>query len=413
MTVLSVIFDQSCRYENSRRGAAQLHTMCRQHQQTQDTIIQDVLRQMGVTQYRRATEVSSESGLPHSHWLCWNSAGPVSIMERLQKGDTNLTRNELEPVVELSRLTSTASGTFGSLQRQFPQLTDQEVRNVMILTRRHQVHRCTNHCTNSFPPGQKCSQHYPQLPSLMCIVSRRPKMVTAAQKRGFPAVWRLHQEVQELLRQQPHQEDVGEAEAEDPVPALLDLLRQLGPDPILLPDTITYEWAGLKIRHTAELQSLLDNLAVEQFDTVADQLLLGLWHLTLGYRWHPRMVLERRVSEAWVVAYHPRLLLAARANVDVSLVTHTVPVLVDYMTKGATSQTIGAAASQVERWGGADNLRHAELLRQHAEGKSREVSLTEGLYLLDSDLTISKTNCIVEWVSLQPFSVMVQMYIQR
>ena len=398
------------RYITSPRNLAQLLTMCRQHQQCQNSSVLEALRAMGVTHYKCFTETSLESGLPHTHWICWTSGGPSVLLNRLQKGDSSLTSMDLEPVVALLKVTITVSLSVEALQEQFPHLSQQVAQDVVTLARRWQVHRCTTHCTTSFPEGQKCSQFFPQLPSLLNIQSRRPDMGTDAKKRGFDGVWGLHERLQELLRQHQHLEAQGE---ERPVVSLLALLRLLAPDPVLLP-SFTYEWAGLHIRHNREMQGVLEEIRELELGlaTLGDEMLLALYHYTLHFRYHARPLLARKVSEAWVVPYHPTLLLANQCNVDVSLVTHTLPRLLDYVTKGATSQTISRTAEQLEKWGGARNSSLAEHLMAE-ERDSREISLTEGIFILYPELHHSSTNSLVEWVTLEPPSTIVLMYSLR
>ena len=368
---------------------------------------------MGITHYKRVAEVSSESGLPHSHWLCWSSSSPSTLLASLQKEDDSLTKEDLQPVVNFGKATITASMTANDLKQQFPSLSEQDVEEVVTLARKWQVHRCTPHCTTSYPPGQECSQFYPQLPSLLPLQSRRPSLVSEANKIGFMGFRKLHERIQSLLRQHPHPGVLGDDSEVDPVVALLALLRQLGPGPHFL-DSGSYEWAGMMIRHTDELETLLEEVLELRPETVGDQMLLGLYHQTLLYRRHAKYLPVRRVSEAMVVQYSPELLLAAQANIDVSLVTHTVHRLVDYMSKGATTQTTTRMAEQLDSWGSNDGSNLAEELRAAVEeGDYREVSLTEALYMIFPELHHSCGNVFVEWVGIDPPDSAVVIYSLR
>ena len=359
---------------------------------------------MGVTHYKRVTELSAESGLPHSHWMGWINGGVPLLLARLQRGDASLTREDLDPVVELARAVITVSLTVPGLLQQFPGLAEQAV-GVAALARRVQVHQCTPHCTTSFPPGQQCSQFFPQLPSLFHLQSRRPEMGSETTKENFNQMWNLHERLQDLLRQEQHLEVMGE----DPVTSMLALLHQLGPDPVIL-NSGSYLWAGLEFEHTPELERLLEEVSAHGPPTVSEQMLLALYHQTLLYRRHGKLLPARRVSEVWVVQYCPELLLANQGNVEINLVTHTVPHLLDYMAKGSTSQTIGAAAQQQETWG---RTSLAEQLRDVWGGGWREVSLTEGLYILFRDIHLTSTNSAVTWVGLEPPGALVVLYILR
>ena len=119
------------RYITSPRNLAQLLTMCRQHQQCQNSSVLEALRAMGVTHYKCFTETSLESGLPHTHWICWTSGGPSVLLNRLQKGDSSLTSMDLEPVVALLKVTITVSLSVEALQEQFPHLSQQVAQDVM------------------------------------------------------------------------------------------------------------------------------------------------------------------------------------------------------------------------------------------------------------------------------------------
>ena len=396
------------RFEATPLSPAQLFTMCRDHQQTQDTIILQQLSKMDVIHYERVTEVSSQSSLPHSHWLCWGAVGLSALLARLQKGDTSLVREDLDPVVDLARTTITVSLRAADLLQQFTHLTQQESQNAVTLARAYQVHQCTPHCTSSYPPGQKCSQFFPKLPSLFHLQSRRPDLASDAKKRGFTGLWGLHERIQQLLRQLPHPGALGQ----DPVQSLLALLRQLDSHPVFL-ESGDYEWAGLKIRQSRELERLLDEVLALEPATVGDQVLLALYHQTLLYRRHAKLLPACRVSEVWVVQYNPELLLATQANMEINLVTHTVPTLLDYMSKGATSQAIPSTVEQLNSWGGARNHSMAEQLRLAWEEEWREVSLTEAFYVIYSELHLSAMDSVVSWIGLEPPDAMVALYVLR
>lgn len=379
--------------------------MCRQQQETLNSLAREVLAAdntgLGVTSYGRVIETCSQSGLAHSHWECWSRAGAThsSLFSRLLGGDLSLTREDLQPLVEISQAAITVSTSVPGLRQQFPGMSQEHAQEVVELAMRHQLHRCTAHCTASTPPGQECSQYFPKLPSL------KPLMANLKTKSG--GVPKLHVAIQNILRGLPVHGDQVE---EDPVLSLLNILNQVAAPPILLPSG-SFHWAGMTVRVTPEMDQLLGEMRlIPGLATLGQQRVMALYHYTLRFRRHPKMVQTRRVTEAWVVNFNPSLLRAARTNIELDLVTHTLSTLQSYHTKGATTQTTLETAAQLEQRGGARNSRMAEDIRMASESGYKEMSMTEAYFRMDPGLHLFISNKTVSWVSILPPGPLVLIY---
>ena len=260
-------------------------------------------------------------------------------------------------------------------------------------------------CLGSSPPGRQCSQYFPRPPTLLPLLAVRPSLVTQDQKDRLKALEDISVRVQDLLQGLPDPLQPG---AQGTVASLLHLLRQVAAPPVLLPGGgIT--WAGVSFPPGPELQYLQQELG-GLATTLEGTLLLVAYHSSLLDRRHAKYLPVRRVTEGRVVNYNPWLLLEAKSNVEVELVTHTLQKLLSYQAKGATSQTISQMAEEVESRGGGRMARMAEQLRQAEEEGWREVSLTETFFRLDSSLHLYSSNGHVMKLSLDPFSPMVHLY---
>ena len=390
--------------------------MCRQDQKNQEDLWRDVVMAeysgLGVTSHLRVTEVS-RSGLPHCHSLCWRSKEDTSfssvsaLLGRLQKGSGDLTWEERGQVVQLGRAALTVTMSPASLRQQFSQLTEQEVEETITLARHHQLHTCSHHCSKS--RTEECGQYFPRLPSLLPLLAVRPPMGTSEQRNRLETLENIAVAVQNLLRTMPvpHQPG-GEA---DPVASLLLLLHRVAPPPVSLP-VGGFLWAGVVFPPTQELEHLLQEFGAMAI-TQEDRILLTVYHVSIITRCHAKLLPLRQVSECWVVNYNPWLLRAARSNVEVEIVSHTVSQLQYYLSKGATSQTIRQMAEEVHHRGGRKMGDMAEKLMLAAEEGWKEVSLTEALYRLDTGLHLHSSNCCVVSVFVEPLSALLLLYSLR
>ena len=148
--------------------------------------------------------------LPHHHDIGWCRLTPA--------------QREL-----ISSLQAGTSSTLTILRHQFPLLTIGQAEEAVVLARRLQVHFCTPSCTTIFYLGQQSSERFPRLPSLLDLVARRPPLENEEEEERFARVEEVHRQVQEVLRRRE-----GGEEEEEPA-ALLEVLRQLGPAPQVLP----------------------------------------------------------------------------------------------------------------------------------------------------------------------------------
>jgi len=332
-------------------------------------------------------EVQACSGLPHTHKIAWCPLTPALrlLLTTLQTGDSsNLTMADLRPLVELGDRALTVSTNPTMLGEQFPLLTMAQAEEVARLAVQLQTHHCTPTCTTIFPIGQHCREFFPRLPSLLSLVARRPDLGDRAEEEHLEAVEAVHRRVQVLLRARERGE-----EEEEPVVALLELLRQLGPGPQALPGGCFW-WQGVTCSPGPELDTLLVELGALAA-TQADTMLLAAYHSTLLLRRLPRFIPRRRVCEVWTASLNPWVLLATLTNHEVDLITSTPATLVGYMTKGSRQRSLVVAAKELRRRGRRGDMAAARRLESAVRAGHREVTATEACYRLDARLPFSSS----------------------
>ena len=314
----------------------------------------------------------------------------TQLISKLQQENAfALTSSQLAPVVAVGRSALTVSTTADDILSQFPQLSPVQSDTVARMSLSLQQHSCSDRCTNHGIPGQVCKGFFPQLPSLFSLVARTPLLDDPGKER-LSTIDGIHTRLQELLRTHTM------ARQEDNIATLLSLLRQLGEQPVALPDQSGYSWQSLNFASSPDLQAVL--LKCEEFSDKQDDIaLLGLYHLSLMTRRHAKYYPARRVSEVYTVKYNPLVLLATEANCEVDLLLHTPHTWFDYMTKTAVNQgMLKNSQKEVFERGDVDISATLECL---VENKKREVTLGEAFFLLDPQLKLSSTNVDVKWVS--------------
>ena len=336
----------------------------------------------------QVVEVQACSGLPHTHKIAWCTLTPALriLLTTLQGGDSSqLTMADLRPLVELGDRALAVSTSPTRLAEQFPLLSLVQAEEVARLARQLQTHHCTPSCTTIFPIGQHCREFFPRLPSLLSLVARRPALGTREEEEHLEAVEAVHRRVQALLRARERG-----GEEEQPVEALLQLLRQLGPGPQVLLGG-GYWWQGVTFSPGPELDTLLVELGALAA-TQADTLLLAAYHCSLLIRRLPRFIPRRRVCEAWTASLNPWVLMATLTNHEVDLITSTPATLVGYMTKGSGQRSLVAAVKELRRRGRRGDMAAARRLESAVRAGHREVTATEACYRLDSRLPFSSTS---------------------
>ena len=209
-------------------------------------------------------------------------------------------------------------------------------------------------------------------------MARQPSLQTDEEEERFGAMEELHRQVQGVLRARE-----GGVEEEEPA-ALLEVLRQLGPAPQVLPQG-GYSWQGLAFPPCVELDTLLLQLGALA-GTEAETVLLALYHSTLLLRHQPRFLPRRRVCEATMANYNPWVLLATSTNHEVDLLGATPGKVVSYMTKGSRQESLARAAKELKKRGRRGDMAAARRLESAVAAGHREVTATEACYRLDARL---------------------------
>ena len=336
----------------------------------------------------QVVEFQARSGLPHLHSIGWRSLPPAitSLLAKLQAGNcADLAREELAPLLEVAVGAITVTSSPARLLEQFPLLTQEQAQRAATLASNLQWHKCTSSCTTDFPEGQLCALYFPQLPSCINIIAVRPNLQTREAEAALCRVEKLHQGVQQLLRENPPQ--LGQVVEEEPVGELLNLLRRVPGAPQPLPGG-GWTWAGVTFPPCPSFNQML--LECEELGNMeADRLLLALWHCSLLIRRHAKFIPRRRVCEVLMAKFNPWAMLATKSNMEIDLVSHTPEALERYVTKGSQQRSLHVAIQELEERGSRQDLRTAARLGEEVRAGRHEVSMAEAFFLLDPRLHLT------------------------
>ena len=336
-------------------------------------------------------EIQDESGLPHLHAVLQPALDPVlsSALTLLQSRDgAILTVEQRAAVIQLGEGAVTVATDIDSLLYQFPDLTLEQAEEAVRLALRHQVHTCTHSCKEVCAEGQKCRHFFPRPPSLFTLLATTPDLLTPEAKERMGAVEAMLEKVQELLRTNPN---ISQPREEDePVAALVAFLLQVADRPQPLGEGY-YFWAGAIQGPTEEMEQLLLHCGA-LVPCPLDALLLAIYHCYLLNRQHPKLLPVRLLKEAYMVNYHPWLLLAWEANMELEVVTHTPSALFKYVTKGCGQKSLDCAVTELRNRGSCKDSLAARRLESAKESGRREVTITEGMFRMDPRLSLSVTS---------------------
>jgi hypothetical protein len=343
-------------------------------------------------------EVQSGSGLPHLHTVAWQPLAhtTAALLNTLQHpSGSNLTRAELEPLVQIGGAALTVATCPLRIMEQFPALTMQQAAKAANLALGLQRHACTAKCAAKAPPGQTCNKFFPRLPTLLNLMAVRPDHYMMEAQERLAAISAIHQQLQVLLRQDGPAPAPGSQV--EPAVVLVALLQQLGPAPLHLPGG-GYSWEGVTFLPGQQLDGMLQECGALA-GSPGDTCLLAIYHLSLLTRYHSKYRPVRRVCEVWVAGYNPWVLLATEANMELDLVTHSPAALEEYLAKGPDQDSLKAAIAELEGRGGPGERQAAKRLKREVRAGRREVTLTEAFFRLDSRLHLTEQSpTSVEWV---------------
>ena len=352
-------------------------------------------------------EHQNSSGLPHAHGVGWKrglSTELSSLLWRLQKNNAvGLTREELQPVVQLGKRTTTVSTCPKLLKSQFPSLTEFQAEEVSALALKLQVHKCSSSCEQRVPAeGQRCCMFFPKLPSLIAIVATTPP--TSDQHRlRLEKIENFQIKVQEELRRIGGNPDGRLTEGQgDHIKTLCSLIRTVGDSP-LSDGSGGLVFAGTIVPGGEETDGLRNELKSLGVSSAEDLDLMVCYHFILMTRRHNKYLPVRTVEESFVVSYNPWVLLATRANGEAEIITHTPSSVFRYVTKGTDPFILKSYAQELRNR--RDNKREEDMAKylekrvknsKDTNNKSQEmprvVTLGEAFRLLDPRMSISSTN---------------------
>ena len=138
-------------------------------------------------------EVQPETGLPHSHRVCWRKDAGEATLSTLHLLLTECHTLEHEPdkaqpALQLAAEAYAVTLRADKLRAQLPTLTDEQAKEVVALARRLQLHRCTATCAEGRMDRKLCTHFYPWVPSLYDHLQLSGPWATT-RKNGGP--WRF------------------------------------------------------------------------------------------------------------------------------------------------------------------------------------------------------------------------------
>ena len=338
------------------------------------------------------------TGMPHHHGVGYTRLGRKvkDVLARLQEGDISLVREDLEEVASLAMSAYTVTLEEVRLMLSFSWIKPEQAREVVGLAKRLQEYTCGETCGRQPPEGQECSLFFPRLPSLLTLVSRPPNLPRMQDRQAFlRPILALQCKVQVKLRELQRRGELATT-------TLSFLLASVdSSQPQDLKDG-GLAWGGLQVPASSDLNYTLEECSkiVELGDQEVRR--AACWQWCLLFRQYPRVILARRVGEAYMANYSPAILLSLQANHEVELVTSTPYKLFSYIAKGgadASKESMRRVVIELERRG--EKVRARELEQLVRKYKLRQVSITEALYGMTPGLPLSKSNVGVSFTNLK------------
>ena len=317
-----------------------------------------------------------------------------SLLCRLQEGNSvGLSREELQPIVELGKRTTTVTTCPKLLRVQFQSLSVDQAKEVSKLALKLQVHTCLPSCEKRIPAeGQNCSMFFPKMPTLVALVGTTPRLGCEEERRRLDIIEEFHIRVQNQIRREADDANGLLSTEMDQSIALCSLLRKVVAPP-LSNDDGGFFFAGTTVTGGEETTALREELKTAGVQDPNDLDLLVCYHSTLLTRRHNKYFPVRTVKEAYIVSYNPWVLLASKVNGECEIITHTPSSVFRYITKGTDSSSVLKFARELE------NRRHhkreedmARQLEQGVKRGARVVSLGEAYRLLDPRMAVCSTN---------------------
>ena len=331
------------------------------------------------------------SGVPHHHTPCWSllKADLRDVLAKLHEGTSQLTWEEQESVASLAWSAYTVTLDEEGLVHQFSWLTSELAREAVSLARRLQEHTCNDLCSTHAMEGQKCKLYFPRLPSYLTQLAMPPDIKRRKDREDFLAPCEaLQGKVQEVLRDLRRSGQLGTT-------SLDSLLRTVDPDLPQYNEDGDLSWSGIIVPRGPDLNLLLERCG-EMLGLGLGQeevLRAACWQWCLRFRHFARVILARRVGESYMASYSPAILLTAKTNHEVELITSTPNKVFNYVTKGGVASSkegVGLAVRELRRRG--EEERATELESMFANFDVRLVSTTEAIYRIAPGLSLAASN---------------------
>ena len=353
---------------------------------------------ISVTCPSKVGEKTPSSAMTHHHTVGWARLDQTvrEVLTRLQDGDASLLREDLEELVDLAKAALTVTLDEDMLQMSFHWITAEQAKEVVSVAKRVQEHTCGKICGKMPLEGQDCSLFFPRLPSFFTLVSRLPNLAKAQDRQAFlQPIEALQFKVQVMLRELRRTGQLATT-------SLSFLLASVDPSPPQQLEGGGLSWCGLSVPAGGELDYMLARCS--QVAGLGEQEVkrTACWQWCLLYRQYPRVILARRVVEAYMANYSPAMLLTLKANHEVDLVTSSPFKLFSYLTKGGVAsneENMRRVFKELEERG--DEMKATYLKELVRKYKLRQAPLTEAMYVLTPGISLSNSNVGVVFKNLK------------
>ena len=343
-------------------------------------------------------EKTPSSAMTHHHTVGWARLDQTvrEVLTRLQDGDASLVREDLEELVDLAAAAYTVTLDEETLQLSFLWLNAEQAREAVRVAKKVQEHTCGKICGKMAPEGQNCSLFFPRLPSFFTLVSRLPNLGRTQDRQAFLRPIEVVQfKVQVRLRELRRTGQLATT-------SLSFLLASVDPSPPQQLEGGGLSWCGLSVPAGEELDYMLARCSRVAGLGEQEVRRAACWQWCLLYRQYPRVILARRVVEAYMANYSPAMLLTLQANHEVELVASSPSKLFSYIAKGgsaSSAENIRRGIDELKERG--EEVRAAELEELVRRYKLRQASLTEAIYVLTPGLSLSNSNVGIIFKSLK------------
>ena len=383
--------------EGGKIVSSNLYNINRIFNETEKNLIQNIIlsssNNMKIRFHHTIKEFGDATGWCHSHGLAWRNSSEADISEihkLIFNGCRTLTNEQLSRfAIFCNQVVSVSLDPVTILER-FSDLSQRRAEDVANIVKEVNIHHCTNKCKSKEEIDECAKYRYPRCPATWTLISRPPPIDDKRLSDEFLAKTKVVKEkVRKELKRLKTIGGLNSTPLIDVLTISLGEVWQTVHDGVL-----RYEVVGEEFPEDGQIQDFIFNSPYNSDLAV----LHGLYMYCLAFDKVHKVVIERKVSEAYVVQYEPHIIEALRANSSMEIITYNMNSNVfDYVTKRSISNKDEAerVAKDLDRLGHNEKARH--IMRTATD--HREITQSEAFFRIDSSLSLASSNLHVVFVN--------------